>query len=465
MGIAVATVNPINLLYSPIGPNDPSGEQLASNAATPLGFFGATPVPQPSGGAEAADPRGAASGTIATYSSTQSPTAVTLNTSVESNFTVQSGSGAQMVPATGDVFIVNKLAAQAGLGLGNVRFGSAGVIAVNFNNVTGSTVTPTASEVYKIIGLRGVPVTTQSLSPTAVPATTIAEQTFNVAGMPAGALLQVSKPTSQTGLDIVGCRMVSNGVVGITFLNATASPITPTAAETYSFFSFFGIDATGNQLNYGFNVGTVGAITAGVVISGGATALNGLLATDSVTGIFKPTPQAAATNVATPIYGIPTANTLTLYYLGTGTGGTPTASEVYTISTVRAAPTAPLLLYNQSLAPTSVAANTSAEQTFTVTGLVANSLAWVNKPSATPGLGIAGVRVSAANTLAVTFVNVTGAAIVPPTETYVIGNFQVPAPGAGNSVWQAFVSGLNAAGTLVNSMRSAMVSLGLIAGA
>jgi hypothetical protein len=230
-------------------------------------------------------------------------------------------------------------------------------------------------------------------------------------------------------------------------------------------YALAGLDAFNSEVAYGFNVGAVGAITAGVVVSAGATTLTGLLATDAVLGLFKPTPQAAATNVATPIYGIPTANTLTLYYLGTGTGGTPTSSEVYTVKTMRLNPAAPLLNYSQSLAPVSVAANTTAEQTFTVTGLVAGTPVWVNKPSPTGGLGVVGVRVSAANTLAITYGNVTAAAIVPPTETYLIGNFQVPAPGAGNSVYQTVAPVMDRLSTLTNAERAALVAVGLIAGA
>jgi hypothetical protein len=76
--------------------------------------------------------------------------------------------------------------------------------------------------------------------------------------------------------------------------------------------------------------------------------------------------------------------------------------------------------YSQELAPASVAANTTAEQTFTVNGLSTNDVVIVNKPSLNAGIGIAGARVSAANTLAITYVNSSGGAVVPTTETYTI---------------------------------------------
>ncbi len=370
-----------------------------------------------------------------------------------------------MLPAAADLFFINKPTAQAGLGVGNIYGSSSNTVNVNFSNPTGNTVTPTPSEVYKILGIRGLPLLTATLTPAAVAANTIAEQQFTVAGLAAGTLVQVNKPSNQTGLDLMGCRVVSNNVLGITFGNVTATAITPTAAESYSVYALGGIDAIGNQISYGFNVGTVGAIGAGLVITGGSTTLTGLLATDAVTGIGKPTAQAAATNATAPVMGIPTANTLTLYFLSAGTGATPTGSEIYNITTQRLNPAAPLVNYTQSLAPVSVAANTTAEQTFTVTGLVAGSMAWVNKPSATPGLGIVGVRVSAVNTLAITYENVTALAIVPPTESYVIGNFQVLAPGTGNSVYQAISPAINALGNLGDAARAAMVAVGLMAGA
>lgn len=79
-----------------------------------------------------------------------------------------------------------------------------------------------------------------------------------------------------------------------------------------------------------------------------------------------------------------------------------------------------IVVYSQSLDVASVAINTTAEQTFTVTGLTTADKVFVNKPSLTAGLGVVNARVSAANTLAITFVNATGTAIDPAAETYAI---------------------------------------------
>ena len=88
------------------------------------------------------------------------------------------------------------------------------------------------------------------------------------------------------------------------------------------------------------------------------------------------------------------------------------------------------------LSPAAVGANTTAEQTFTVNGLQTTDEVQVSKPTTQAGLGIVNARVSAANTLAITFSNNTGGGITPTAgETYVIAvnrpsNPQLPLPTA-----------------------------------
>lgn len=80
-----------------------------------------------------------------------------------------------------------------------------------------------------------------------------------------------------------------------------------------------------------------------------------------------------------------------------------------------------LKLISVSLSPALIVLNTTAEQTFTVPGLAVGDWVFVNKPTAQAGLGIVGCRVSAANTLAITFSNNTGASITPTaSQTYLI---------------------------------------------
>jgi hypothetical protein len=84
-------------------------------------------------------------------------------------------------------------------------------------------------------------------------------------------------------------------------------------------------------------------------------------------------------------------------------------------------PVSTLFVIRQTLTPASVGANTSAEQTFTVPGLQVGDSIDINKASHQTGLSIGNVRVSAANTLAIQFVNTTGSPIVPTSEQYIIG--------------------------------------------
>ncbi len=67
----------------------------------------------------------------------------------------------------------------------------------------------------------------------AVNANTSAEQTVTLAGLGVGDFVSINKPTAQAGLGIVGARVTAANTLGITFIDATASPITPTASEIY----------------------------------------------------------------------------------------------------------------------------------------------------------------------------------------------------------------------------------------
>lgn len=76
--------------------------------------------------------------------------------------------------------------------------------------------------------------------------------------------------------------------------------------------------------------------------------------------------------------------------------------------------------YAVTVDPTNVAANNTSEQTFTVAGLATTDIVTVNKPTHTAGLGIVGARVSAKDTLAITFQNTTGVGIDAPSESYYV---------------------------------------------
>lgn len=69
--------------------------------------------------------------------------------------------------------------------------------------------------------------------------------------------------------------------------------------------------------------------------------------------------------------------------------------------------------------PGSISGNTASELTFTMPGLLTTDIVIsVVKPTLTAGLDIGNTRVSAANTVAITFQNSTASPIDPPAETY-----------------------------------------------
>lgn len=82
-----------------------------------------------------------------------------------------------------------------------------------------------------------------------------------------------------------------------------------------------------------------------------------------------------------------------------------------------------------SLTPSSVSTITSPEQTFTVPGLLTTDQVSVSHPSNVNGVGIAGARVSAANTLAIKFVNPTAGSVTPAAGNYLITVVRPELPG------------------------------------
>jgi hypothetical protein len=84
-----------------------------------------------------------------------------------------------------------------------------------------------------------------------------------------------------------------------------------------------------------------------------------------------------------------------------------------------------LVVYVKSLNANSVAANTAAEQTFAVTGLDASrdvvlSVSCADPTNGLGALGIGNARISADDTLALTFVNATEGAINASASNFVI---------------------------------------------
>lgn len=75
------------------------------------------------------------------------------------------------------------------------------------------------------------------LSPVSVAANTTAAQNFTVPGVVLNQdfVIDVTKPTEQAGLAFGSYRVSAPNTVTVVFVNASASPIVPTAAERYTF--------------------------------------------------------------------------------------------------------------------------------------------------------------------------------------------------------------------------------------
>lgn len=109
------------------------------------------------------------------------------------------------------------------------------------------------------------------------------------------------------------------------------------------------------------------------------------------------------------------------------------ATQVTNVTQLYPAPSRSTVMFAPVLSPVAVAANTTAEQLFTVPGLIAGTAINVNKPTAQAGLGIVGFRAAANNSLGITFSNNTSAAITPTAaETYIVSDNLSPVPSAGN---------------------------------
>jgi hypothetical protein len=74
-------------------------------------------------------------------------------------------------------------------------------------------------------------------SPVSVAANTTAAQNVTVPGVIPGQdfCFDITKPTEQAGLAIGSTRVSAANVVTVVFVNDTAAPIVPTAAERYTF--------------------------------------------------------------------------------------------------------------------------------------------------------------------------------------------------------------------------------------
>jgi len=456
--MAVTTAATANsLTYSQanqLSNNDSQGVDIGQGATDKIGFYNATPVVQPNLAYSSTMTALADSGTLTKYQHTLTTGSVAATTTLETTSTVTG-------VLTGEVIAINKPALQAGLGIVGYRVSAADTIGVTYTNISTGAITPTSTDAYDIISISANYCTSASLTPASVPATPAGnEQIFTVPGATVNSFPIVNKPTGQAGLGISNVRVTATNQVAITFLNNSSAAITPTAAETYSFAFVPPLVMNSPTIIYKFSPATtaVGASTAVDV----TTAVTGILADDIISGVSKPSYQTGLGIIG---YRVSSAGNIavTLYE---GSSAVTSTREAYSATVRRRVAKAPLTVTTQLLTPISVAAGTTAEQTFTVNSLVVSSSALVSKPSFTPGLHVVGARVSAASTLALTYQNSGTVAIVPPSEIYTIASIPIQGPGAvttagatTNSIAVSF-SG-RAASEL--QLRNALVALGLVA--
>ncbi len=455
------TITPTLLLQA----NAPEGYALGTVSTTPIGAYGVSGVPQRSNANQLTVSAASASGTLlAVQTIALAPAAVGANTTLSQAFTA-TGSPIQ----SGDFLAVNALVTVSSAGgIGNVRAhtNTAGAVIMQFFNVgTAAGVTTVAASQFAFMSFRGM-ANSVALSPAAVPANSTSEQTFNVTGIAPGELAFVSKAAENVGLGIAGVRVAGNNLLAINFMNVSTAAVTPTAAEAYSFFSTNGVAANSNVMVYGVNVGTLTAVagnatTNWVVITQTATC-SSILASDILFGISKPTLQAQLGIVG---QRITTANVVGIdFATGSVTGVTPTANEVYPCLMYRQAPLAPLTLLSVTCSPTAVGGLSTLDQTFSVTPVAAGSFVWVNKPTATSGLGIVNCRVSATGTVSITFANaLVSTTISPPSEVYLFGVSQ-PYPSGGSNYSMQVGNGLINGADQGNELRNALAGIGFITG-
>lgn len=490
MGVAYAGV----MVTGEAGPMT-DGEVAHSGTGVPAAGYGIPlqgPITMPSNPSEV--PAGFAMGqsAILTYFSVQTPAAVNANTCVEQALTVTG-------VLAGSVVFVSKPTTQVGLAVLTARVSAANTIQLTYANPTAGNITPTAGQTYLIVEIRGPLIQSAALTPAAVASLTTAEQVFTLTpaiaqqgvssaqhGLTSGVLtlapaiaatsslaagavpgvanqapvligtpqtVLLNKPTSQAGLGVANVRVVGNNQIGITYVNTSGAPITPTA-ETYTFVAARGFSLHGVVV-YSVNVGTLAAVAQGTTAEQTLT-VNGLAVTDQLLGYpTKPTTQAGLGIVGARITA---ANTLGITFANVPNAGgniTPTGSEIYTIAVLKggaAAGSKPVLQqFTAVFTPASVAAITGAEQIFPVPNAQGNQLAsaspiagfnvaaTVGAPANTFGTGwsavspggvaqagaslgaklpagliVGGVRVSSAGNIAINFLNVTATAIVPP---------------------------------------------------
>jgi len=414
--------------------------------------------------------------TIVKYQATLNVTTAPVTSGIQATTSVTST--LQLQPyqpsQSSSVFVANKPTNQAGVVFGTVRCQTSGVFNMDVGQVSASGVANTA-EIVDIIEFKASPLTATATvtSPLLLPQSTN-EITVTVGtgiALPGYAVI-VNKPTTQTtaGSTVISppmaARVVGVNQVAITLANpgTTAAGVTPTS-EAYQFAFIPQINATNPFQTYGV-VAAQNSIAASSVVEQ-TSAVTGLALGDVAVGVSK----GATTQVSTSVLmaRVTSAGVMGLTYIAPQGAQTPTSSEVLAVTVMKQNAPNPVQMYYPTLTATTALASTTVEVTTTVTGLLVSSSVIVNKPTYTPGIAVTNARVSAANTLAVTYANFTTSSIAIPAETYTVANVQLQGPGtgvqvtAGSFVGVTYNPGLQESIRNAQALRNSLVALNLIA--
>jgi hypothetical protein len=391
-----------------------------------------------------------------------SPTGIPGSGLTASTTTVANLTGVTGLLATDILIGVQKPASQAGIFIipGDLAQGGvtgAGAVTVKYVNVSTGTPTPTASEVYTFTVLRPVDGQVQliSVSPTGIPGS----RTAGTAGSTAltgitgllstDTLLAVYKAASQAGLKITPGDNAQGGVTGagaasVIYVNDTVGAITPTGSEVYTFVVLRSFAQAGSVITV-TPTGIPTSVVANAATQVALTAVTGILASDTLIGVYKAAHQAGLIVMPGdgPQGGVTADGAVTITYLNvTGSAITPTASENYSFVVARNVQGAlvPITVAPTGI-PASVLAQTASGVALTgITGLQANdTLVSITKAAGQAGLKLlpgdnnqGGVTGAAAAT--VVYMNDTVNAITPTAGenyTFTVLRQGDPAP-AGN---------------------------------
>jgi len=282
-----------------------------------------------------------------------------------------------------------------------------------------------------------------------------------------GMVAHVNKPSATTGLGIGNVRVVGPYQIGITFINNTITPITP-IGETYRFLVTNELPAISNVMQYVWASGTpimaLTGVATGATVEAPVT-MPGILTTDLLMGLSKPT---ITTNIAVGTVRVGAASVLQITLSGPSCATIP-AGEYWNLGLWRQQPVAPTAILNPYLgAPTAaITAAGTFEISQTITGVPLGANVVVNKSTHTQGLSITNARVSAANTVQISYQNMTAVAIcLPAFEFYTVEVFNQPIGAVGNGLaesWhiQSVMPSFNQAIDLTNEQEDTLCLIGM----